>query len=46
MNAPGRIVAKFVRIECDCGVHIVDFFAPEWNDMKTGFFKCNECERP
>jgi len=41
-----RIVAKFIRIECGCGVHIVDLFGAAWNDRKVGIYECNTCNRP
>jgi len=41
-----RSLAKFVRINCDCGTHYVDLYATSWNKSSLGFYTCNECKRP
>lgn len=42
----GKPVGKYAWIDCECGSHLVDLFGIEWNDKKTGAYKCNTCERP
>ncbi|CDN42023.1 hypothetical protein BN871_AT_00250 [Paenibacillus sp. P22] len=46
MGGDQRVVARFVRVSCECGEHLVDLSATMWNDPKIGMSECSTCDKP
>jgi len=42
-----KVVAKFVRVECECGEHLLNLLDPEWETSdKYGAYTCVDCRKP
>lgn len=41
-----RTVAKYLRVECECGTHLVNLYDPEWNRDRCDIYSCHSCNRP
>lgn len=41
-----KLIASFVKVDCECGAHIVNLKDKEWEGNGVTFYHCNDCNRP
>jgi len=43
-----KVVAKFVRVECECGEHLVNLLDPKWKKKRDKYSAstCVDCGKP